>query len=224
VLRNTPAHRVACAAAIVVGAASADTACAQVYVGDTTANESVVLSNFSSQDAPRLLIAAPRTPDGSAPAGPAEAASRRSAQADGLRLPPSSPEVRRVIDDVAVKVGISAELLHAVIAAESRYNSRALSPRGAIGLMQLLPATAKRFGAVDPYAPQENVLAGAQYLKWLMAMFQDDLELVLAAYNAGEQAVVKAGGRIPPFAETQAYVPRVLAYLRCGTRGTCKPA
>jgi soluble lytic murein transglycosylase-like protein len=133
-------------------------------------------------------------------------------------------ELRRVVDEVAGKVGISADLLHAVIAAESRYDTRALSPRGAIGLMQLLPATAKRFGARDPYAPDENVLAGARYLKWLMQMFQNDLELVLAAYNAGEQAVVKAGRRVPPYAETQAYVPRVLAYLRCASDSACTPA
>jgi len=196
----------------------------QVYVGDTEAGASVVLSNFSSQDTPVLLIAAPRVTAGLASAALAEPALRRSTHTTGLQLPPSSPEVRRVIDEVAVQVGISADLLHAVIATESRYNVRALSPRGAIGLMQLLPATAKRFGALDPYAPQDNVLAGAQYLKWLMTMFRDDLELVLAAYNAGEQAVVKAGGRIPPFAETQAYVPRVLAYLRCVPSGSCKPA
>ena len=220
-----PAHRVACASVLCVFAAVPAVSLAQVYVGKAVVGESVVLSNFRSQDAPQLLIAAPRVPAGeSSSTELVEAVSRKAAHATGLQLPPSSPEVRRVIDEVAVKVGISADLLHAVIATESRYNSRAISPRGAIGLMQLLPATAKRFGALDPYAPKENVLAGAQYLKWLMVMFQDDLELVLAAYNAGEQAVVKAGGRIPPFAETQAYVPRVLAYLRCGTSGICKPA
>ena len=214
----------ACSSVLIVCAAVPAVSRAQIYVGNSVMGESVVLSNFRSQEAPQLLIAAPRVPGESSSAGLADASSRKFAHATGLQLPPSSPEVRRVIDEVAVKVGISADLLHAVIATESRYNSRALSPRGAIGLMQLLPATAKRFGALDPYAPQENVLAGAQYLKWLMAMFQDDLELVLAAYNAGEQAVVKAGGRIPPFAETQAYVPRVLAYLRCAPSGSCKPA
>ena len=213
----------ACALALFVCAAFPASSHAQVYVGDTALGESVVLSNFRSHDAPQLLIAAPRASVDSASAVFVDASPRRPKHTAGLQLPPSSPEVRRVIDEVALKVGISADLLHAVIATESRYNSRALSPRGAIGLMQLLPATAKRFGALDPYAPQENVLAGAQYLKWLMVMFRDDLELVLAAYNAGEQAVVKAGGRIPPYAETQAYVPRVLAYLRCSTSGTCKP-
>jgi soluble lytic murein transglycosylase-like protein len=87
--------------------------------------------------------------------------------------------------------------------------------------MQLMPATATRFGARDPYVARQNVLAGASYLKWLMSQFGNDLELVLAAYNAGEQAVLKAGGKIPPYAETQAYVPRVLAYMRCAADARC---
>lgn len=194
------------------------TACAQVYVGNDSESTSVVLSNFSTTQTPRLLVAAPRANDARAIA----AAAPSPAATAGLALPPSTPELRRVIDDVAQEVGISADLLHAVIAVESRYNPRALSPRGAIGLMQLLPATAKRFGAQDPYVPQQNVLAGAHYLKWLMGLFQNDLELVLAAYNAGEQAVIKAGSRIPAYSETQAYVPRVLAYLRCANAAACK--
>jgi soluble lytic murein transglycosylase-like protein len=197
---------------------------AQIYAGYAVANESVVLSNFRSSEAPQLLISVPNASAHSATEALVELPQRKPVKATELQLPPTSPEVRRVVDEVALKVGISADLLHAVIATESRYNSRALSSRGAIGLMQLLPATAKRFGARDLYAPRENVLAGAQYLKWLMVMFHNDLELVLAAYNAGEQAVVKAGGRIPPYAETQAYVPRVLAYLRCSSVGSCKPA
>jgi soluble lytic murein transglycosylase-like protein len=193
---------------------------AQVYTGGDAAGTSVVLSNFRSDDAPQLLIAAP--PAALDPTATPEP--RKALPVLTLQLPSAPIEVRHVIDDVAAKVGISAELLHAVIATESRYNSRALSHRGAMGLMQLMPATAKRFGAQNPYAPHDNVLAGATYLKWLMAMFRGDLELVLAAYNAGEQAVVKSGGRIPPFAETQAYVPRVLAYLRCASSAACRPA
>jgi soluble lytic murein transglycosylase-like protein len=141
-----------------------------------------------------------------------------------LRLPSAPAEVRQIINDVALQVQIAPELLHAVIAAESNFNSRALSPRGAIGLMQLIPATATRFGATDPYVARQNVLAGASYLKWLMALFNNDLELVLAAYNAGEQAVIRAGGKIPPYPETMAYVPRVLAFLRCARSAACRPA
>lgn len=207
-----------------VGAGFAHTLCnAQIYVGDSGASDSIVLSNFKSSDASKLLVGIqPSAID----TGAARRIDTRSVlPATTLRaLPKSSPELRQLIARVSVEVGVSAELLHAVIAAESHYDPMALSRRGAIGLMQLLPATAKRFGALDPYAPHENVRAGAQYLKWLMQMFDGDLELVLAAYNAGEQAVVKAGRRIPPYAETLAYVSRVLAYLRCGSDATCKPA
>jgi soluble lytic murein transglycosylase-like protein len=196
---------------------------AQIYTSAVTADDVVVLSNFRSEETPLLLIAeqAGPTPSMSAPVPLDKSARAMSAQA--LQLPVASIELRQVIKDVAAQVQIAPELLHAVIAAESRYNTRALSPRGAMGLMQLMPATALRFGARDPYVARQNVLAGASYLKWLMALFQNDLELVLAAYNAGEQAVLKAGSRIPPYPETQSYVPRVLAYLRCASSVDCKP-
>ena len=125
-----------------------------------------------------------------------------------------SAELRALIDSVARQTEISPELIHAVISAESRYNPKALSNKGAIGLMQLLPVTGRRFGAEDLYSVEQNVLAGAQYLKWLMGVFGEDLQLVLAAYNAGEQAVLRAGRRVPPYPETQAYVRIVLAELR----------
>jgi soluble lytic murein transglycosylase-like protein len=191
---------------------------AQIY-SSAAADGAVVLSNFRSDATPSLLIADPDPP------GIAQAPTVRSpaaAHSTLLRLPAAPSELQLLIKEVAAQVQIAPELLHAVIAAESRYDSRALSPRGAIGLMQLLPATALRFGAKDPYIARQNVLAGASYLKWLMAFFQNDLELVLAAYNAGEQAVLKAGGRIPPYPETQAYVPRVLGYLRCAQSPACK--
>ena len=80
--------------------------------------------------------------------------------------------------------------------------------------MQLLPSTAKRFGASDPFDPAQNVAAGTAYMKWLMNFFGDDLELALAGYNAGEQAVVRAGRKVPPYIETRAYVKKVMATLR----------
>jgi soluble lytic murein transglycosylase-like protein len=101
-----------------------------------------------------------------------------------------------------------------VIVVESGFNSHALSKRGAVGLMQLMPATAMRFGVRDLYDPRQNVRAGAQYLKFLIERFGHDIRLALAAYNAGEEAVDRNGGQIPPFTETQAYVPRVMRIFR----------
>jgi soluble lytic murein transglycosylase-like protein len=196
---------------------------AQIYTGSAGSGEAIVLSNFQSTETPRLLIAGPGVSTLANAVVVPLPASAEPLRPTALRLPAAPPELLSVIADVAEQVDVAPELLHAVIAAESRYNRHALSPKGAMGLMQLLPATAKRFGAHDPYAARQNVLAGASYLKWLMALFEDDLELVLAAYNAGEQAVLRAGRRIPPFPETQAYVPRVLAYLRCASSPACKP-
>jgi soluble lytic murein transglycosylase-like protein len=104
--------------------------------------------------------------------------------------------------------------LRAVIVVESGFNSRAVSKRGAVGLMQLMPATARRYGVRNPYDPGENIHAGARYLRDLKQRYGGDLTLVLAAYNAGEKAVEKHGRRIPPFAETRRYVPRVLGVYR----------
>jgi soluble lytic murein transglycosylase-like protein len=199
-----------------------DASMAQIYTSVERADSAVVLANFRSDETPLLLIAEPPGPPQAAPGQDLPGKASVAAPPRLLKRPVAPPELRRVIDEVAGQVHIAAELLHAVIAAESGYDSRAVSPRGAIGLMQLLPATALRFGARDPTIARQNVLAGASYLKWLMALFHDDLELVLAAYNAGEQAVLKAGGRIPPYPETQAYVPRVLGYLRCAGDSACK--
>ncbi len=140
-----------------------------------------------------------------------------------LKLPDAPLEVRRLINEVAAEVKIAPALLHAVIATESRYNTAALSPRGAIGLMQLMPETALRFGAPDPYNPRDNVLAGAHYLKFLLKLFGNDMELAIAAYNAGHGAVMRAGNRIPEYPETMAYVPKVLAYMRCASSAVCRP-
>jgi soluble lytic murein transglycosylase-like protein len=123
-----------------------------------------------------------------------------------------------MIDVVANAVGVSPALIHAVISVESNYDVQALSSRGAMGLMQLMPSTATRFGAANPYLGQDNVYAGARYLKWLLGVFDGNLELVLAAYNAGEGAVLRAGLKVPPYAETQAYVQRVMSTLKSAAR------
>jgi soluble lytic murein transglycosylase-like protein len=115
-----------------------------------------------------------------------------------------------IIEKAAISASVEPNLLRAVIVVESGFNSRAVSKRGAVGLMQLMPATASRFGVSNPYDPRENVHAGARYLKFLIDRFGQDVRLALAAYNAGEEAVDRNGGQIPPFTETMAYVPRVL--------------
>ncbi len=103
-------------------------------------------------------------------------------------------------------------LLHAVITAESSYDSDAISKAGAVGLMQLMPATAARYGVRNRRDPVANVQGGTRYLRDLLNMFDNDLVLALAAYNAGENAVISHGRKIPPYKETQTYVRRVLQY------------
>jgi soluble lytic murein transglycosylase-like protein len=115
-----------------------------------------------------------------------------------------------IIEKAAIAASVEPNLLRAVIVVESGFNSRAVSKRGAMGLMQLMPATATRFGVSNPYDPRENVRAGARYLRFLIDRFGQDVRLALAAYNAGEEAVARNRGQIPPFTETMAYVPRVM--------------
>ena len=111
----------------------------------------------------------------------------------------------RIIMQVGVRDGVDPRLIHAVIWQESRYNQNATSHVGAKGLMQLMPATGKRFGCDNLSDAESNVEAGTKYLRWLLNRFNGDVSLALAAYNAGEGSVEKHGG-IPPFAETQNYV------------------
>ena len=177
----------------------------------------MVLSNFSSEATPILVVRQ------------VDALSAQAGNEDGRatsRAPGSLPagrlraEIDQVVKAVASNVGVPAELLHAVIQAESNYEPTAISPKGAIGLMQVMPATARRFGVADPNDIRSNVLAGATYLKWLIAYFDGRLELALAGYNAGEQAVVRAGRQVPAYPETRAYVRRVLERLPPGFAAT----
>ncbi|HZM46972.1 MAG TPA: lytic transglycosylase domain-containing protein [Burkholderiales bacterium] len=115
-----------------------------------------------------------------------------------------------LISAVAKEIQLDPALLHAVIAVESGYNPKARSPKGAIGLMQLMPDTARRYEVADIWDPRDNLRGGARYLRDLLAAFNNNLSLALAAYNAGEGAVAQYGNKIPPFAETLNYVPRVL--------------
>jgi soluble lytic murein transglycosylase-like protein len=115
-----------------------------------------------------------------------------------------------LIDEHARLNGIRSDLVRAVVQVESAFNPYAKSPKGALGLMQLMPSTIERYGVKNPFNPVENVRAGVQYLRQLLDRYRDNEELALAAYNAGEGAVSKFGG-IPPYRETQSYVSRILA-------------
>lgn len=143
-----------------------------------------------------LLRNAPAVSEAGAPISPAMLA--RSARFDPI------------IEDAAAESQIEADLLRAVIVVESGFDPKAVSPKGARGLMQLMPATARAYGARDASDPAQNVRAGARYLAELIARYESDLELALAAYNAGETAVERHGGRVPPFAETRRYIPKVM--------------
>jgi soluble lytic murein transglycosylase-like protein len=115
-----------------------------------------------------------------------------------------------IIEAEAKSVGVEPNLLRAVIVVESGFNPRAVSRRGAVGLMQLMPSTATRFGVSNRYDPRQNVRGGALYLGFLMNRFRQNVRLTLAAFNAGEDAVDRSSGQIPPFIETLEYVPKVL--------------
>ena len=119
-------------------------------------------------------------------------------------------ELEPLVQRIASAHGVHAALLKAVIEVESGFNARALSPKGAMGLMQLMPATAARYGRFNLYTPEENLDAGAHYLHDLLAMFDGNVRLAVAAYNAGENAVIRSGRKVPAYAETQRYVPMVL--------------
>lgn len=130
---------------------------------------------------------------------------------------PSTVEISKlvpIINEAARANGVDAKLVHAVIRAESGYNANAVSNKGAVGLMQLIPATAQRYGVQNSYDPAQNIGGGVRYLRDLLKMFNGNLELAIAGYNAGENAVVRAGNRIPPYPETMAYVPKVMHFYR----------
>lgn len=169
-------------------------------------------------------------PDGTvyfngAPSTPRFAAYSNSAHRDRrlVRRPPAvapininnilsaKSQYEPLVDEIARGYQIDSALLHAVISVESRYNPNATSPAGAVGLMQLMPATAKRYGAANALDPEQNLRAGAKYLRDLLAIFDSDVRLALAAYHAGEYAVARHNNSIPPFQSTIEFVGRVLA-------------
>jgi soluble lytic murein transglycosylase-like protein len=128
--------------------------------------------------------------------------------------------INEAVDRLAPSYGLDPVLVRSIILAESDYDPHAVSWRNARGLMQLMPETAARFGVADPFDPTQNLRGGMSYLRWLYQRFAGNLTLILAAYNAGENAVSQYGG-VPPFPETQDYVARVKQYAAAG--GTIPP-
>ena len=212
-----PAHRADMAAVLAAGRAAG----LLLYVGplglrwDATSPlplRAATSPRVTINEAARQWAAADRErvtppPQPTASAAPPNAVTPRFATAQAQRWTP-------LINRVAREEGIDPALVHSVIAAESAYNPTACSPKGAVGLMQLMPATAERFGLARAarHRPEPNLRAGIRYLRWLMATFDHDPRLALAGYNAGEDAVLKYGRQIPPYPETQTYVRRVLRY------------
>ena len=130
-----------------------------------------------------------------------------------------------LIQKIADAYQLNPELVKAIVKVESNYNHQAVSRKGAQGLMQLMPGTAKRFGVSDVFDPEENITGGAKFLRYLIDVFgEDNLELVLAGYNAGEEAVRKYGNKIPPYAETRQYIEQVLAHYLPDSKSKYKKA
>jgi len=128
---------------------------------------------------------------------------------------PSQEDMQKyahIIQTASKAYGVDASLVHAVISAESAYNPNAVSRTGAMGLMQLMPDTARRYGVQNMMDPTENIHGGVRYLRDLLDLFKGRLDLAIAAYNAGENAVIRSGRKIPPYAETRHYVPKVLGF------------
>jgi len=175
---------------------------AQIYAG-TTASGAIFLSSSQEDNAAQVIVEALSLPE-----------ERHELEAVVVAARAIPEGFAPFIHEASVAYQLPVALIHAVISVESNYNPRALSPKGAQGLMQLMPATARRFGVVNSFDPRVNILAGSKYLRWLLDYFEQDLELTVAAYNAGEKAVIQAGRRIPKFAETEKYVPKVLALYK----------
>jgi soluble lytic murein transglycosylase-like protein len=167
----------------------------------TDVNGVAHFSNVPSDSRYQLLVATPSE---------AVAGTRAATKEHSIDWLARSAQYDSVIKGAAKAATIQAALVRAVIVVESGFNPRAISKKGAIGLMQLQPATAKRYGVKNIYDPGENVRAGAHYLSDLLARFDSNLELALAAYNAGEEAVERYGRHVPPYRETLAYVPSVM--------------
>jgi hypothetical protein len=179
-------------------------ACADIYTY-TDSDGKVYLTNEHENKHYQVLVAAPSVHAEEAPL----AETRKTSPCIARKI-----KYDKMVEEVARIYGLDSALLHAVITVESRYNPNAISKKGASGLMQLMPNTARRYGVVDSLDPVQNLHGGAKYLRDMLILFNSDVSLAVAAYNAGETAVVRHGNRIPPFPETMDYVPKVMSFYR----------
>jgi len=185
--------RVADGTAVLQLRAGGEMSCAATLIQRIAADEVVY---------PAPAVVAEAEPDPDADPAPPRAATAGDA--------PSVPAgYSAMVADAARRHHVDPRLVHAVISVESRYQPSARSRKGAIGLMQLMPATARRFGVTKIYDPKQNIDAGVRYMRWLLDTFQGDVVLALAGYNAGEGAVMRYGGNVPPYRETREYVRRI---------------
>lgn len=194
------------AAALLLGYAVPQAVQAQIYAkGEGTDGAgAIILTDIPQDHSYRVVVAAP-TASGRA------GAPRAVSPLPSMATPPLPSQLRGVVQAASRANAIDPALVQAVMGVESAYKVNAVSPKGALGVMQLMPGTAARFGVRDVFNPQDNIYGGARYLRYLLNLFGNDLELALAAYNAGENAVIRAGYRVPNYPETKAYVPKVLS-------------
>ena len=181
-----PRWQVSCSIALVMCALSAIPACADQIIAIKDAKGHKVYVNTGD---PPPGVKRNRASRSSVPVGP-------------------PAEIQSLVEDTSQRHRVDPQLIHAIIQVESAYNPNALSSKGAMGLMQLIPATADRFGVVNPFNAQQNIEGGVTYLKYLLNLFGGDLDLSLAAYNAGEHRVERSNG-VPEISETQKYVKKV---------------
>jgi len=197
--------RVLCATVVALACLAAPPrAAADIY---SFTDDDGVTHYTNMPDDPRFALLIKSPPEPHPEHGPAAAAARadwhqRAAAYSGM------------IDQAARTAAVHPALVRAVIAVESAFDPRAVSRAGAQGLMQLLPSTARRYGVGNPFDPEQNLRGGARYLSYLLKRYNNNLELALAAYNAGEDAVDRYGRNIPPYRETREYVPAVLKLYR----------
>jgi soluble lytic murein transglycosylase-like protein len=179
---------------------------------------------YAWRDAAGNLVLSDKAKDPSAKTYHVASAAPASAFRSTRPFSPRAAAFQPLIEEHAAINTVSPDLVRAVIQAESAFNPRATSPKGAMGLMQLMPGTAAELGVVDPYDPEENIRAGVKYLRQLLDSYDGKVELALAAYNAGPGAVKKYGGTVPPYRETRNYVAKIKnASTSEGTSGPAVP-